>query len=184
MVRAFGKLIAPYARRIHQMVGRSIVRMVDDAGALQVVQVTSMDGSPDTIERVQQYGLSGNPPAGSESVRVSICGSGDHSVIIAVDHRRFRFKGLASGEVALYDDLGQVVYLTREGVKVISSKSVTVDSPQINLGGERAGLLALVDERILTLINAHTHELAGVPTTPPTVPILQPAVCTVLVKGK
>lgn len=183
MVRAFSKLIQPYARRILQMIGRGAVRQVDDTGALQTLQVTLLDGTQDALERFQEYGLAGNPPAGAEAVRLSVHGSPDHSLVIAVEHRRFRMKGLKSGEVALYDDQGQVVHLTRDGIEVKSTKKVTIDSIEINLGGERNGLLALIDERIVALINAHTHKVGSVPTTPPTTPITLKGVSTTKVKA-
>jgi phage gp45-like len=35
-----------------------------------------------------------------------------------VDDRRYRLRGLAAGEVALYDDQQQVVILSRDGVEI------------------------------------------------------------------
>lgn len=183
MVRVFDRLIGPYARRIRQMVVRGKVTGVDDSGALQIMQASLLEGARDRIERFQQYGLAGNPPAGAESVRLSVQGSPDHSVIIAVEHRKYRMKGLESGEVALYDDQEQVVYLTREGIRIESGRRVTVESPEINLGGDRESLLALVDERIVELINAHTHQVGSATTSPPTAPILPASVCTIKVKA-
>ena len=118
MVRTFERLIRPFARRIYLMITRGQARSVDDAGALQTMQVTMFGQPADELERIQQYGFSGNPPPAAEVVTANICGSRDHKIVIAVDHRKFRIKGLESGEVAIYDDLGQSVILGREGIRI------------------------------------------------------------------
>lgn len=41
-----------------------------------------------------------------------------HAVVVTVSDRRYRLKGLQTGEVAVYDDQGQSVTLTREGIVV------------------------------------------------------------------
>lgn len=188
MVRAVAKLMAPLARRVYLMIGRGVVRLVDDAGGLQVLQVTLLDGEPRRgLERIGQYGHASNPPDGAEAVVASVCGSRDHGVVIAVEHRRHRLKDLKRGESALYDDLGQRVHVTRDGIVIKSAQRATLATPEINLGGDRAELLALIDERILELINQHTHQDvqpgSGVSGTPVT-PITKEQVCTQVTKAK
>jgi phage baseplate assembly protein V len=72
----------------------------------------------DGVERFQNYGHTSNPHPGAEGVMVSVGGNQDHGIVIAVDDRRYRLTGLAEGETALYDDLGQKVYLTRNGIVI------------------------------------------------------------------
>ncbi|EFC1638085.1 hypothetical protein FA847_24090 [Escherichia coli] len=45
-------------------------------------------------------------------------GDRSHAVVVTVSDRRYRLKGLQTGEVAVYDDQGQSVTLTREGIVV------------------------------------------------------------------
>ncbi|MFV2291099.1 baseplate assembly protein, partial [Escherichia coli] len=45
-------------------------------------------------------------------------GDRSHGVVVVVADRRYRLKGLRRGEVALYDDQGQSVVLTRSGLVV------------------------------------------------------------------
>jgi phage gp45-like len=41
-----------------------------------------------------------------------------HPIVLVVGDRRYRLKNLQDGEVAIYDDLGQKVHLTRDGIRV------------------------------------------------------------------
>lgn len=113
------QMMAPLQRRVALMVNRAVIVMVNDSLKIQGVQVNLMDGvTRDGVERFQNYGYTSNPHPGAEAIVVSIGGNQDHGIAIAVDDRRYRFTGLREGEVALYDDLGQKVYLTRDGIVI------------------------------------------------------------------
>lgn len=114
MVRDFMKLSAPLARRVRLLVGRGILRLVNDGLKLQGVQVSLLaDEVHDNVERFQEYGFTSHPHPGAEAIALSVGGSRDHAVVISIDDRRYRLKGLGAGEVALYDDQGQVIRLKR-----------------------------------------------------------------------
>lgn len=128
-------------------------------------------------EYFQHYGYTSRPLPGAEGI---IFREGNHIIMIASDDRRYRI-ALEEGEVALYDDQGIAVHLKRGkelhiygcdkltadvGLEakitapvatVVAATSCQVTSPIINLGGDRAGLRALIDERFLALFNAHNH---------------------------
>jgi phage gp45-like len=74
------------------------------------------DGSVDNRELFQHYGVTSRPIEGAEVIFIR---QGGQFIAVAEDDRRYRIS-LKEGEVALYDDLGQAVHLTREGI-VISS---------------------------------------------------------------
>lgn len=173
LIRAFQKLIAPYARRIYLMIGRGVVKLIDDSGGLQRLQVTLLDGETrSNIERFQNYGHTANPPAGAEGIAASVTGSRDHLVMIALDHPRYRKKGLKPGEGGLYDDIGQSIILTREGIIIKSdkivrceanlhvTKAITCDSDV----SDKAGSMA----EIRLKHNLHTHQVSDKITAPPT----------------
>lgn len=130
MVRMFNKLIQPYARRIRLSVSRGIVRLVNDALKIQEVQISLLaDETRDQVERFQNYGLTSVPLSGAEGVFLSVGGSRDHGIVIAIDDRRYRLKGLAAGEVALYDDQGQAIHLKRgKKLHVYGSDEVTIEA--------------------------------------------------------
>lgn len=142
--------------RIRMMVSRAIVRLVNDGLKLQSVQVELLDGeAQDDVERFQNYGVTSRPKDGAEAVIVCVGGLRSHAIAIVVDDRRFRLRQLEEGEVALYDDLGQVVYLKREGIMLSSPLKVTVEAPEVlvhsnnvNLGGTGGAAVARVGDSV------------------------------------
>lgn len=146
MVRTFNKLIQPYARRIRLMVSRGVIRLVNDSLKVQGVQIALLaDETHDQVERFQNYGMTSVPLEGAEGVFLSVGGSRDHGIVIAVDDRRYRLKGLKPGEVALYDDQGQAVHLKRgkklhiygsDEVTVEAAVKVILDTPELHVTGD------------------------------------------------
>lgn len=105
--------------RVRGMISRAVVSLVNDSFKMQALQVTLMAGqTPDEVEHFQHYGYTSVPHAGAEGIALAIGGSTGHTVVINVDDRRYRVKGLRAGEVALYDDLGHMVHLTRDGIVI------------------------------------------------------------------
>lgn len=70
-----------------------------------------------------------------------------HEVAICVADRQYRLVGLAAGEVAIYDDLGQTITLKRDHIHVKSPK-VVVESDDIHLGGEGGAKVARVGDKV------------------------------------
>ncbi|MBL4763526.1 MAG: phage baseplate assembly protein [Gammaproteobacteria bacterium] len=118
-MREFLKLLQPIQRKIQQVVSRGVVRLVDDALKMQGMQLTLMaDETLDGVERFQNYGYTSVPLPGAEAITLSVNGHRSHSVVIVVDDKRYRLKGLAGGEVALYDDQGQKIHLKRDKILI------------------------------------------------------------------
>jgi phage baseplate assembly protein V len=116
--------------------GRGRLTAVDDSGVVQQVQVAlSTSEVRDATPRLAEYGLHSNPPAGADAVLMFMGGDRTQGVVIACGHQKYRMTGLASGEVALADDLGQTVYLTRSGIVVKGAglPLLVTDTPQIKL---------------------------------------------------
>ncbi len=128
-------------------------------------------------EYLQHYGFTSRPLAGAEAVVIR---DGNHIVMIASDDRRYRI-GMEAGEVALYTDEGDFVHLRRgrtiecaTGTAIVTADvRCQVNSPEINLSGDRGGLRRLIDERFRTLFNNHVHSgvepgsgTSGTPTAP------------------
>ncbi len=163
------RLIAPIARRLRLVVSRAVVRAVTDSLRMQAVQIDLLaDESRGNVERFQNYGVTSHPHPGAEAIVVAVGGSRDHLVAIAVDDRRYRLS-LDEGEVALYDDLGHVVRLTRAGividggghqVNIVNTTKLRVEGG-IEATGDIEDRCDLPDGRTMNgmreLYNMHTH---------------------------
>lgn len=106
------------AGRVRLAIGRAVVQLVTDTAKLQVVQVQLRAGEVRDGEHFQHYGFTSVAKPGAEGIGLAVGGSSDHMVVICVDDRRYRLRALAEGEVALYDDMGHKVHLTRTGIVV------------------------------------------------------------------
>lgn len=114
-------------RRVRLMIGRAIVRLVDDAKAVQEMQVDMLaDETADGVERMGQYGLTSNPPAGSEAIVLHPGGTRSHAIAIAVESRKDRPTGLKSGDAMIYDNRGQQIWLTDEGIFVVAKGDISI----------------------------------------------------------
>lgn len=164
----------------------------------------SASGRPDeTIEDreyIQHYGFSSRPLADSELIIIT---EGNHYVAVASDDRRYRV-AVEAGEVCVYTDEGDRIHFRRDktieitcGNKltatvendvevscrtalVTATTSCQVDSPLINLGGDRGGLRFLCDDRLVNWLTGHTHNGGETPDQALTVE----AVCTSVTKAK
>ena len=139
--------LKPLMNRVKLVVGKAIVRLIDDEMRMQTMQVEALRGEVlEGLERYQQYGFSSHPHQGSEALILALNGMRQHSVIVAVDDRRHRIKMLEEGEVALYTDLdadrGQRVVLKRDGsIEVHSSgSSITVSNGNIEMSARSVNI--------------------------------------------
>ena len=152
------KALAPLMRSIQLTVGRCILEAVSDIEGIQGVKVSLLEGEVKEMERFQNYGFTSRPGKGAEGVCVFVGGNREHGICIALDDRTFRLKGLADGQVALYDQAGAKVLLKNDG---------TIEIGQ--------GVLEKIlnGETFQATFNNHTHiGNAGYPTSPPQEPSL------------
>jgi phage baseplate assembly protein V len=154
LIKTVQKVAAPISRRVRLMIGRAVLALVNDASRVQGLQVTLLAGETrDEVERFQEYGFTSHPHPGAEAVLVAVGGSRDHGIVIAVEDRRYRLRGLAQGEVALYSDEGDAVVLKRgrlvevttATLKITASAGVEMLTPllQITGGDVRADAISL-----------------------------------------
>ncbi|MFT4118683.1 phage baseplate assembly protein V [Bradyrhizobium sp.] len=119
MIDQLNRLLAPMQRRIMLAIGRAVLNAVNDSASSQMVQASLLAGEVrDKMERMSEYGFTSVPLPGAQAVSVFVGGERGHGVIIATGDTRYRLKALAGGEVAIYDDQGQKVHLTRDGIVV------------------------------------------------------------------
>ncbi|PCJ57844.1 MAG: hypothetical protein COA65_08850 [Rhodospirillaceae bacterium] len=157
IARVVQKLIAPLRRRVQLMVSRAVIRVIDDSLKGQELQITGLAGEVlDGVEHIQTYGLTSHPHPGAEAIALAVGGSRSHAVVVAVGDRRYRLTGLAQGEVALHDDLGQKIILHRDRIELTSPKVVIV-SDDIHLAGVGGPAVARIGDNV----NVATGSSAG-----------------------
>lgn len=131
--RTWQRLMGPVWRRIRLLVSRGVLKLVDDSLKLQGVQVSLLGGEPAWAERFQDYGYTSHPHPGAEAIVAAVGGARAHLVALAVDDRRYRMKELAQGEVAMYDDLGNVIVFKRDKIQVQAVQHLEVTAPTCHI---------------------------------------------------
>jgi len=116
--RSFYKMSAPIMRRLANMMARGIVALADSAKKMQQIQCRLLAGEVADLEHFEPYGWTSRPHPGAEVVTNFLDGDRSHGVVIIAADRRYRMTALEYGEVAVHDDLGQSIHLTRTGIVV------------------------------------------------------------------
>ena len=130
----FAKLIAPFARRISNMLARGSLLMADSSTKMQTLQVRLFgEETRGGIEHFEPFGFTSCPLPGAEPFAVFPSGDRSHGIVLIVADRRYRLTGLAAGEVALHDDQGQKVHITRTGIVIQSALKVRITAADIEL---------------------------------------------------
>ena len=120
------------------MIARAIGRRVSDTGSRQAVQLeVTKDELIDDVPRMQNYGFTSNPDAGGSDAMVLFPGGDrEQGIIIVMENRAVRLTSLKTGEVAMYDDLGNVFKLGRDKVELIAVAEVDVTAPVVKVTAE------------------------------------------------
>ena len=106
-------------RQMLGLIERAVVNSQDASAKCQSTDVTLIAGEQKGgVEHLEPYGFTARAQGGAEAIVLFPDGDRAHAVTMVVSDRRYRLQGLQSGEVALYDDQGQSVTLTREGIVV------------------------------------------------------------------
>ncbi|NVM78910.1 phage baseplate assembly protein V [Duganella sp. SG902] len=115
---------------------RAVLTTVDSSTPIQLIQGEALAGEQlQDNELMQHYGFTSVPLPGTQLAVLPIGGKTAHGIVIACEHTQYRLKGLQGGEVAIYDDLGQFVHLTRDGIVVNGGglKVTVTNTPEIEL---------------------------------------------------
>lgn len=115
---------------VHSLVSRGVVLSSDDARLMQELGVRLHDGHvPQKVEHWHPYGFTQVLHPEAEILALAVNGDRDNLVILPGSDRRYRLKGLAEGELAVHDDLGQKVHFMRSGIMVESALGITLKGP-------------------------------------------------------
>lgn len=158
-------------KRIQNAFSRATIKLIDSKTKTQSLQIGLLAGEiKGNIEHMEPYGFTAHPIPGAEAIALFFGGDRSNGVVIVASDKRHRLLNLKEGEVAIYDDQGQKVVLSRSGIVVNTPKTltatcggdVTITAPKITLdapdiyatgnihasGDVKAGSISL---------NSHTH---------------------------
>ncbi|ACC71051.1 phage baseplate assembly protein V [Paraburkholderia phymatum] len=174
------------ARRVLLSLARALVTTVNDAGGFQRVQVKlNALETADNTPRPVEFGLTSNPPVGSDAFVVFLGGDRSNGVVLGTVHQPSRPKNLAPGETMLYSQDGKNIYLTASGGIVVDAKNqaVTVNNattvtinaatkvrmvtPLLEVTGDiidNAGTNTHNMSQMRQIYNTHTHAVVNVQT--------------------
>lgn len=111
---------------LKNLLSRATVKLVNAKTKLQTLQLGLLFGElKGDVEHFEPYGFTAHPNPGAEALAAFFGGDRSHGIVVTVADRRFRLKELKQGEVALYDDLGQKIVLTRDGIALTTPLNLT-----------------------------------------------------------
>lgn len=136
-MRKLQRVLSPLRRGLQQVVRVCTLNRVNDADSIQTVQVETLSGEVVEVPRIQDYGITSVPLPGAKGVVVAIGGKTNGYVCIKMDDKRYRQVNLKPGEVALYDNQGQLVHLKQGGLMdLIANTKITAKVPLFRIEGK------------------------------------------------
>lgn len=95
------RTIEAMQRQLLGLIGRAVVKSISAATKCQTVDVSLIAGEPKAgVEHLEPYGFTARANSGAEAVVLFPDGDRSHAVVVTVSDRRYRLKGLQTGEVA------------------------------------------------------------------------------------
>jgi len=162
MIGTIQKMIEPLKRRLLLMIGKGYVNRVDDSTYIQTMQIDfGNDELRDDVARVQSYGFTSVPLEGAEAITLFPGGNRANGIVIAVEDRRYRIKGLEGGEVAIYTDEGDQIYFKRGNTIQVKTQNFEVDTGKMKITSGSNEFVSILSELIGALITARTATMGG-----------------------
>lgn len=119
-------------QRLFGLLGRGRVTRANPAPGQQQVQVMlTADELKDEMEHAEPFGFTACPLPGAEAVALFLGGDRSNGVVISISDRRYRVRGLAPGESALYNAAGHTVVLYADRVEVTAPRIVLCASDEV-----------------------------------------------------
>ena len=143
-VKGVQQMIARGVNSVRQAF-RGKTNIVDAAQATQRVQISGLaDETLQALEYMQHFGLTSNPPEGTDAVVIPLGGKSSHGIIIATENGSFRLKNLQSGEVAVYDQSGSSIVLKHgrriemdcDKLNITAPGGVTITAPNVDCSAQ------------------------------------------------
>ncbi|ALB70540.1 phage baseplate assembly protein V [Cronobacter muytjensii] len=114
---------------ISNLAARAVLAALDSSRKCQAAGLKLIAGeTKENVEYIEPYGFTSTAHTGAEAVVLFPSGDRSHGVVISVADRRYRLKGLKSGEVAIYTDEGDSIVLKRGRVTEITTSELVVNA--------------------------------------------------------
>jgi phage baseplate assembly protein V len=154
------RLMAAPLARLRQAIARGVLRLVNDAQGLQVVQVTLLaKQTRDAVEVAGHFGFCSNAPAGADVVIVAPSGSTDRAVAVSIEHRDYRLRNLLPGEAAVHNQWQDRVVFQADGtILVVARGTVRIQAPLVEVMGD----LRVTGDVVAGNISLKSHRHGGV----------------------
>jgi phage baseplate assembly protein V len=178
----------PLWRAVRMGFDRGRLIAVSAEGKMQRLKISLRAGEmKENIEHFEPYGFTSHPLAGSDVVVGFVGADRSHGIALVVGDRRYRLRNLKGGEVAIHDDQGQSVHLTREGIVIkgaglpmliTDTPKVRMETPLVEVTGD---IIDHCDTQPHTvaqmrgIYNTHTHPVRNVQGGGSTVDTSQPS---------
>jgi phage gp45-like len=119
--------------RLRMLIAPVKITATDDSGPVHRAQVRGFP--PETIDAMpvlQLYGVASHAMTGSDAMAIFCTGDRTSGVIVATGNQQYRLRNLNPGEVALYDNGGNVVKLANNGmIEITCPGTVTITCPNV-----------------------------------------------------
>jgi phage gp45-like len=138
---------------VHTLQTGRATTAASDGGLIRTIQLTFMTlgNVISSISQMQFYGFASRPHANSDHAVIALGNNPSMSISIASNDQRFQVS-LVEGEVAIHDDLGQIVHLTRSGITVKDQFSNTfVTSTNGIVQTDKSGSTMTMADNTITL---------------------------------
>jgi phage gp45-like len=121
--------------KLASIVGLGKIAGTRDDAPVRVAQVRLSEvETRDQTAMLQHYGFSSRPHPGADTAHICLGGDRSKMVIIATHDQRY-FVALAEGEVALHDDLGRSVKISRAGIVINGNGSPIAVTGDLHVSG-------------------------------------------------
>lgn len=141
---------------LNNMVRLGVVRR-HRGGKTQTWQIETANGEiVENAKHLEQYGITSHAPEGSETLIFNVQGSRTNNIVLNIGSRELRFKALNEGEVAIYDNSGNLIHLKNGGNMeliapqsvIIKAQTAIVDAGSVELGGVGGKGVACLEDAV------------------------------------
>ena len=124
-------------RKIRNLAGRSLVRLVKYDNKIRYFQVQQRGGMPmDNVEHIEPFGFTSHPLPDAEALVLAFNGNGSHSVAIVAGDQRYRLE-IEAGEAAIYNVEGDKVHIKKDRtISVEAATRVELITPEVHCTGK------------------------------------------------